>query len=386
MMLIRSRCATWLFGLPLLAIGCGGNVASDEPRGGDAGDETPAVCTTSMCGSSCVDTRSDASNCGACGVACAAGEICDGGTCVICDGRLEGGRCLVTLVAGESPEHIAINSTWVFWTNQIVVDGGYADTVMRVPKGGGTPTMIASGYGDITALAADETNIYWLAPDKRTLMTARIEGGAPATLATENLVSGGIALDSTYVYFPTAISDTRTGVMKVPIKGGTPTLVVSLSEGGPLGNIVVDATSVYWAGIETIEKAPIAGGPVTLLASYPYAVDTAGIAVDSTNVYWTRADAELLLMKIPLGGGTPTPIAGSPCGPGPITVDGTAVYWGNAGRSDCAGTIMKLAIGARDPTALAPVDSFFATGIAVDARSVYWVNLEAGDVMKLTPK
>jgi hypothetical protein len=28
-----------------------------------------------------VDTRSDASNCGACGVTCAAGETCGGGTC-----------------------------------------------------------------------------------------------------------------------------------------------------------------------------------------------------------------------------------------------------------------------------------------------------------------
>jgi hypothetical protein len=38
---------------------------------------------TSLCcpGSGCVDTSSDANNCGACGTACAAGQVCDAGSC-----------------------------------------------------------------------------------------------------------------------------------------------------------------------------------------------------------------------------------------------------------------------------------------------------------------
>ncbi|MBI4702589.1 MAG: SBBP repeat-containing protein [Deltaproteobacteria bacterium] len=38
---------------------------------------------TTKCGNKCVDTQTDAANCGACGVACAPGEICSAGKCEI---------------------------------------------------------------------------------------------------------------------------------------------------------------------------------------------------------------------------------------------------------------------------------------------------------------
>ncbi len=49
---------------------------------------------TQLCGTNqCVDTQTDPSNCGSCGNACAAGQSCQGGQCVVSCGS---GTCLAT--------------------------------------------------------------------------------------------------------------------------------------------------------------------------------------------------------------------------------------------------------------------------------------------------
>jgi hypothetical protein len=59
---------------------------------------SPCPRAKSRCGALCVDTASDASNCGSCGAACAAGQTCRGGTCTCngerCTGCCDGMTCL----------------------------------------------------------------------------------------------------------------------------------------------------------------------------------------------------------------------------------------------------------------------------------------------------
>jgi hypothetical protein len=52
---------------------------SGESTSGGGGPSCPA--TSQVCNGACVDVRFDPTNCGACGTACAAGEVCVDGTC-----------------------------------------------------------------------------------------------------------------------------------------------------------------------------------------------------------------------------------------------------------------------------------------------------------------
>lgn len=64
--------------IALVLSGCGGS--SDQPCEGDACDD---VCQAgeAACGGACVDPQTDTANCGGCGIACDAGEVCTEGVC-----------------------------------------------------------------------------------------------------------------------------------------------------------------------------------------------------------------------------------------------------------------------------------------------------------------
>ena len=106
-------------------------------------------------------------------------------------------------------------------------------------------------------------------------------------------------MDSSSLYLASGGS-----VVKVPIGGGTPTILTS--DSAAIHDIAVDATTVYWTYPGgTVKTIPIGGGTPTTLASVkgqPY-----GIAVDATHVYWTNGDGGVT--KIPISGRTPTSLA-----------------------------------------------------------------------------
>ena len=97
--MIRWVFALATFALPACAIEY--RVPAADSGGSEDGDDDDADCSapTESCGGACVDTLSDPDNCGECGRACAASEVCDAGECAAsCSGgRSECTRSCVDL-------------------------------------------------------------------------------------------------------------------------------------------------------------------------------------------------------------------------------------------------------------------------------------------------
>jgi sugar lactone lactonase YvrE len=158
-------------------------------------------------------------------------------------------------------------------------------------------------------------------------------------------------VDATSVYWTGLAVPAEGIVMKVPLNGGTATVLAS-AQAKPY-TIAVDAASVYWANYNdgTIMKVPIGGGAIVKLVSgQPVAPGSTGIAVDATSVYWTTGSGGSV-MKVPLAGGVPTTLASGQATPDGIAVDATSVYWVNSGVLDpikgldpSSGSVMELSL------------------------------------------
>jgi hypothetical protein len=73
-------------------------------------------CALTVCGAECVDVHADARNCGACGIACAPGNLCVGGLCApACrTGQTTCGTACVDTT--NSPDHCgACDKAWQGW-------------------------------------------------------------------------------------------------------------------------------------------------------------------------------------------------------------------------------------------------------------------------------
>jgi hypothetical protein len=298
------------------------------------------------------------------------------------DGSGEGaGETFTLLASGRNlPGAIAIDATYVYWVEG---DG----TVMRVPKGGGTPNSLASGCkpgalaidaahaycGDsndevlsislasgavatlataqpVSDLTVDAYRVYWttyygLRPagnnDVSTVAAVALDGGAPTILAAAQRVPSSLAVDAANCYWLTLIdpaTDTGTAVMRAGLDGGAPATVATGSGGSPsIGGsrnkaIAVGATSVYWSDLSgAILRAPLGGGPAIALAQ---GQDIPGaVAIDADHVYWATVTS---IMKVALAGGSPTLLVDGE-NPGSIVVDEASVYWTNTAK----GTIAK---------------------------------------------
>lgn len=76
-------------------------------------------------------------------------------------------------------------------------------TITKLPLGGGTPVVLASGLSQTSDIVVDSTTVYWTDNIGCNVMSVPIAGGLPATLATSSEPNApyAIAVDAMYVYW-----------------------------------------------------------------------------------------------------------------------------------------------------------------------------------------
>jgi hypothetical protein len=247
-----------------------------------------------------------------------------------------GGGAVTALVSGvRSPNGIAVDRSRVYFC------GLGADSVqlLSVPLAGGPLSVVATGFTN-DPITIGPLGVYGSGPGR--ILAAPLTGGAArpvvpdGTLDPSSFETYGIAVDAHSVYW-TMFGDPMS-VMQAPLGGGPAKTLTSAA--GPGEGLAVDADAIYFATGRGIMKVPLTGGTTTVLSSWP----AAGIAIDTAYVYFTNFDAaEGAVRKVAKSGGATITLATGQLLPWGIAVDATSVYWTDAGGDSAAtGTIMKL--------------------------------------------
>ena len=141
-------------------------------------------------------------------------------------------------VAGGTASAIAADDAYLYWTDQY--------NLYSVPVGGGQVAQLASGY-PIGKLVLDENGaLYWTvgAGFNTTGSVHRMQNRSDMVLTSDQHPTGGIAVDSQYVYFTDY--DGKGAVKRVPRKGGVVESLVACSENCFPASLRVDAQNVYY--------------------------------------------------------------------------------------------------------------------------------------------
>ena len=300
----------------LLSDRCVG-VPCDVDRTCDLGVCVPmADCTES----GCPRERGDVDAGGPCG------HDCLGGACVA-------GKCQpVVFVEGETqPVGVANDGVELFWTTtrgDVKAKRLDGSGVVRTLASFGTPGLLNADH-----LEVDGAFVYVAGYGRKQILRLPKAGGAPTVLATCNDDCLGVALRDTTVYF----TDRGTNTLRViEADGGTSNVAIGLS--GP-EDAFATATDVFIADEHSGKVLRVAR---TARSAIPTVVarvaDPVAVAVDGPDM-WVVAQASGIIYRLPVNGTTPAvAVASAPQAVG-LTLTPTAIYW--AGFAD--GRIMRLA-------------------------------------------
>ena len=365
----------------------GGSPSTCAPScsGGKVCENLQCVCPVAkpdVCGATCYDLQSDKAHCGSCSRSCLAGT-CNDGSCVP-----------ITLASGRtSPWALAVNASGVYWIE--------ASAVLGVPLAGGTVVTLASStyVTDPVAITASPTTIYYsnsgsggsILNYRHAIMEVPVAGGGtPDEFAkARNDLSDpfGVTVVSGTVYW---LDEQWQSIYKAAEGMGSemPAQAHSGTSAGYsyYGNVVVDGTNAYWGYTNGgLFKAPLSSGTRVSLREpgSPGTPRISQIAVAQGNVYFSTGTGtppavttptNSTIYRIPISGGTATPMISGLGVRHAVAADATGVYFSDGDlkrMSHDGSTTVTLATG------------YSAGFIVLDAQYVYWTDASTGVVMKV---
>jgi hypothetical protein len=341
-----------------------GDTGGSPPEAGPGAiDSGPCAPGLTLCGTACVQTRSDPNHCGACNAACTATPP-SSAECVI-------GECVVTLATAtpSAATDLAVDATHVYWTDQV------DNTIQRIPLGGGPVESLVTDQMQAHHIALDATSIYWLSNGVNGgVWKSGRDGSGPTRIVPLNNITD-LAVTAAGVYFlggPGAVSVLPTGA----------DASVAVATGGDFpSRLAVDDHNVYYTEYgTTVYRAPLDGG-VTVPLTTSQGIPQSGLALTATDVYWGTGS---LTMSAPLAGGAAQTRAST-------ALFGVAVHGEFLYGFTPTGSIVKIPLaGGRAETLVFRNTSSAYTilDIAVDDTSVYWTETAngVGSVLKVTPR
>jgi hypothetical protein len=181
--------------------------------------------------------------------------------------------------------------------------GSFDTHLVKVPKTGGSPVVLADVPQIPSSLAVDTNNVYWIEASA-TVNSVPKNGGAVVPLSPHAGVSV-IAADDTGVYG----LDLQCNVIKLAGSGGVTQVVAqaSTSEAACGVQLALDDTHVYWSASNwttpttvTVYRVAKGGGTEEGLLTCALSPEAGavGIAVDGTDIYWS-ADNPAVLLALP---------------------------------------------------------------------------------------
>jgi Stigma-specific protein, Stig1 len=198
---------------------------------------------------------------------------------------LAGGNPVSLATEPVTLEGVALDDTYAYFTTDEMPDNG---SLWRVPlAGGATETLLSSIKANVIALDADQVYFTSYGPG-RVLKVPKI-GGIPTVLADNQPGPWHVVVSAGYAYWTNHYGDT---IMRAPTDASAAPVPVVQGLQGPQA-IVVDGTTIYFttATDNSVWRLQPGGVPLALAVSQNWPKN---IALAGNRVVWVNTDGTVM--------------------------------------------------------------------------------------------